>query len=360
MDDNWSNFGMIYEISQMNITEATISEYAALNKIINIVRKERQPDDPPLPLDETTNQMKNLPSFVDLKMWSVWNDDHSEMIAMGNVGLMHTDENQHMAQFDIIVHPEARCQGIGKQLLGHISAAAQADQRQLLLTDTNDRIPAGEAFMQRLGAKRGLEGHINQLRVDEIDPDLLQRWLQEGQKNTAEFELGIWEGAYPEEQLNEIVQLMELTNQQPLGDLAIEDMHITPQQLREMEKMDTASGNQRFTFFVLEKTSGKFAGYTETVWNANRPEILRQDMTGVFPEYRGKGLGRWLKAAMLTHMLTVRPQIKFVRTQNADTNAAMLHINNEMGFKPYMTSILWQIDISQVLETLNDHQTKEK
>lgn len=336
-------------IEQMNFKEATDSEFAALNKIINIVRFERQPDDPPIPLNETTNQIKNLPSFVDLKMWSVWNEDHSEMIAMGNVGLMHTDENQHIAQFDIIVHPDARRQGIGKELLGFITAAAQADQRRLLLTDTNDRIPAGEAFMQRLGAKRGLEGHVNQLRVDEIDRDLLEHWLENGQKNISEFELGIWEGAYPEEQLNEIVQLMELTNQQPLGDLAIEDMHITPQQLREMEKMDTSRGNQRCTFYVLEKANATFAGYTETVWNANRPEILRQDMTGVFPEYRGKGLGRWLKAAMMDHMLKIHPQIKFVRTQNADTNAAMLRINNEMGFKPYMTSVLWQMEISQVL-----------
>ncbi len=336
-------------IEQLNFKEATDSEFAALNKIINIVRFERQPDDPPIPLNETTNQIKNLPSFVDLKMWSVWNEDHSEMIAMGNVGLMHTDENQHIAQFDIIVHPDARRQGIGKELLDLITAAAQADQRRLLLTDTNDRIPAGEAFMQRLGAKRGLEGHVNQLRVDEIDRDLLEHWLENGQKNISEFELGIWEGAYPEEQLNEIVQLMELTNQQPLGDLAIEDMHITPQQLREMEKMDTSRGNQRCTFYVLEKANATFAGYTETVWNANRPEILRQDMTGVFPEYRGKGLGRWLKAAMMDHMLKIHPQIKFVRTQNADTNAAMLRINNEMGFKPYMTSVLWQMEISQVL-----------
>ncbi len=338
-----------YQINLLNLKSASDEEYYALNKIINTVRYERQPDDPPLPLDETTNQMKNLPSFVDLKMWCVWNEDHSEMIAMGNVGLMHTDENQHLAQFDIIVHRDARRQGIGKQLLGLITAAAQADQRQLLLTDTNDRIPAGEAFINRLGAKRGLEGHVNQLRMDELDKNLIDQWLENGQKNVSEFELGIWEGAYPEEQLNEIVQLMELTNQQPLGDLAIEEMHITPQQLREMEKMDTARGNQRCTFYVLEKASGKFAGYTETVWNANRPEILRQDMTGVFPEYRGKGLGRWLKAAMIDHMLMIHPQIKFVRTQNADTNAAMLRINNQMGFKPYMTSILWQMEISQVL-----------
>lgn len=343
----------LYDIQPLSVKTANATEYLALNTIINVVRYERQPDDPAIPLEETTNQMKNLPSFVDLKMWCVWNEDHSEMIAQGNVGLMYTDENKHLAQFDIIVHPNYRRQGIGKQLLGFIAEAAQADNRRLLLTDTNDRIPAGEAFMQKLGAQRGLEGHVNQLRMADLNHDLIQEWLEQGQKNVSEFELGFWEGNYPQEQLQEIVALLDLTNQQPFGDLEVEEMHITPEQLVEMEKMDAARGNQRCTVYVIEKTSGKFAGYTETVWNANRPEILRQDMTGVFPQYRGKGLGRWLKAAMLDRQLKLHPEIKFVRTTNADTNAAMLRINNELGFKPYMTSILWQMEIIQVLEYLN-------
>ena len=71
-------------------------------------------------------------------------------------------------------------------------------------------------------------------------------------------------------------------------------------------------------YYVVERATGKFAGYSETVWNPNRPEQLRQDMTGVFPQYRGKGLGRWLKAAMLEKVLRERPQVKFVRTGNAD------------------------------------------
>jgi len=347
-----------FNIQEMNVRNASLQEYQALRKLMDVVSKERQPDDPVVPLEETINQMRNLPSFVDLKMWCVWDED-ANMLAQGNVGLIYTDNNRHLSQFDIIVHPASRRLGIGKQLLRLIAEAAIADKRNMLMTDTNDRIPAGEAFMQRIGAKRGLEGHINQLRVEELDQNLVQKWLEQGNQNKDEFELGIWEGEYPEEKLAEIVKLIELTNQQPLGELAIEEMHFTAEQLREMEKMDTARGNQRNTFYVIEKSSGKFAGYTETVWNANRPEILRQDMTGVFPQYRGKGLGRWLKAAMLDRMLELHPEIKFVRTQNADSNAAMLRINNELGFKPYMTSILWQMEISQVLDYLNKQSSRE-
>jgi GNAT superfamily N-acetyltransferase len=72
-------------------------------------------------------------------------------------------------------------------------------------------------------------------------------------------------------------------------------------------------------------------------------------MTGVFPQYRNKGLGRWLKAAMLDKVIKERPQVKYVRTGNADSNAAMLKINTELGFKPYMATALWQVEMEKVI-----------
>jgi len=341
-----------FQIHPFNVKEASQAEYAALNRHANHLRRERQPDDPPVPLEESIQGLKNIPPFVDIKMWCAWDASQTEIIALGNVELMHREENQHLAGFDITVQPEYRRQGLGRQLLALVTEASLADNRRLLMAVTIDRIPGGEAFMSRLGAQKGMEGHINQLCLADLDRNLLERWLARGRERTAEFELGLWEGPYPEEQLAAVAQLYELTNQQPWGDLEIEDSHTTPEQLRQMEQMLFARGDQRRTFYVIERTTGKFAGYTETAWNPNRPEILRQDMTGVFPEYRNKGLGRWLKAAMLDKVLKEHPEVKFVRTGNADSNAAMLKINNELGFQPYMANALWQVEISQVLEYL--------
>jgi hypothetical protein len=64
------------------------------------------------------------------------------------------------------------------------------------------------------------------------------------------------------------------------------------------------------------------------------------------------GLGRWLKSAMLDKVLKERSQVKYVRTGNADSNAAMLKINTELGFKPYMAEAVWQVDLQQVLDYL--------
>jgi mycothiol synthase len=336
--------------------QASQAEYEVLNRHINWMRAERLPDDPPIPVEETIQGLRNLPPFIDLRMWVAWDASRTEILALGNVVLVQLEENRHLAQFELSVLPEYRRQGLGRRLLAQITDIAQKVHRRLLMIETSDRIPAGEAFMNRLSAQKGLEAHVNQLRLDDLDRSLLERWLQKGQEGASEFELGLWEGPYPEEQLPEIAMLFELTNQQPHSALEVEDIHITPVQLRQLEQQLFARGNLRWTFYASEKATGKFAGYTETVWNPNRPEILRQDMTGVFPEYRNRGLGRWLKAAMLARVLKERPEVKLVRTGNADTNAAMLKINRELGFQPYMATALWQVDIERVQEYLKTSQ----
>ena len=331
---------------------ASPAEYAALNRHTNRIRLERLPDDPPIPLEETIQNLQSIPPFADFRLWAAWDPGQTEILAFGNVVFLRMEDNQHLAQFDITVLPEHRRQGLGRRMLALIASTTQQEARRLLMNNTTDRVPGGEAFMRRIGAKKGLEGHTNQLRVTELDHDRVTEWLARGRQNLAEFELGIWDGDYPDEVLQEVADLLDLTNQQPMGELEIEDMHMTPEQLRQMEKNIAARGTQRWTFYITERATGKFAGYTEVMWNPNRPELISQGMTGVFPQYRNKGLGRWLKAAMLAKVLEERPQVKYVRTGNADSNAAMLKINNELGFKPYSADALWQVELEKVLDYL--------
>jgi mycothiol synthase len=339
-----------FKIQPFSPKDATRSEYEAMNRHINAMRRERLPDDPPIPLEETIQSMQNIPPFVYERAWVAWNADRSEIIAESELVMLRMEENKHLAQVDISVFSAYRRQGLGRRMLALIAEAARAENRSHLITGTVDRIPAGEAFLLRIGAKKGLESHVNQLRIGELDRGLIERWLERGKENAPEYELGFWDGPYPEEQLSAIALLNDLTNQQPRGDLAIEDMHITPEQLRQSERSFMERGIQRWTFYVIEKATSNFAGYTEVGWSPNRPEILDQWMTGVLPEYRNKGLGRWLKAAMLDKVLKERPQVKVVRTGNADSNAPMLKINQELGFKPYMASAVWQVEVERVLE----------
>jgi GNAT superfamily N-acetyltransferase len=57
-------------------------------------------------------------------------------------------------------------------------------------------------------------------------------------------------------------------------------------------------------------------------------------------DHRRRGLARWLKGAMV---LQLDDATKHVETDNAASNASMLAINTEMGFKPWITVEIYQI-----------------
>ena len=344
------------EISPFDLRNSTEPEYAAMNVFANRLRAEQLPDDPPIPIDEMALGWRNMPSFQYIPTWVVWRADGAQIIARAHVSWLDVPENRHLVDYKIMVLPEYRRQGWARHLLPLIAETTRRENRHTLFTDTNERVPAGAEFMERLGACKGMDMHTNQLKVVELNRDLVRQWQDRARERAPGFELGCWDSAYPEDDIQAVSDLMQIMNTAPRGTLNFEDERFTPEQLREFEKAMFARGNQRWVMYVREKATGRFAGFTQVAWNPNRPQILQQMETGVFPEYRNHGLGRWLKAAMLDRVLREHPETKFVRTGNADSNAAMLKINHELGFKPYISQTIWQVEIDQVEKYLSNHQ----
>jgi mycothiol synthase len=337
------------DIRSFDLRRASDPEYAALSDFWNVMRFERVPDDPPVPLEERVPGWRMIPEREHSEAWAVW--ESNQIVAFAEVEFdALAQENTHLVWANLAVRPSHRRQGMARALLERVVEVPVRVGRRLIVSGTSDRAPAGEALMNRLGAKKALEAHLNQLLVEDLDRDLLRRWIDDGPSER--FELGLWDGPYPEDQLERICQLMDVMNTAPRGDLEMEDWKVTPDQLRDWQRQLEASGTVRWTVYATDRTTSEFVGYTETGWNPNRPEILGQWGTGVFPQYRGHGLGKWLKAAMLERALRERPTITKVRTGNADSNAPMLKINHALGFKPFIADAEWQLEVSKVLEYL--------
>jgi hypothetical protein len=56
-----------------------------------------------------------------------------------------------------------------------------------------------------------------------------------------------------------------------------------------------------------------------------------------------------MKAAQLERVLADLPEAGFVRTGNAASNAPMLAINTDLGFKPYLFVTIWQVETENAL-----------
>ncbi|NTV65477.1 MAG: GNAT family N-acetyltransferase [Oscillochloris sp.] len=334
-------------LTEVELREITDEDCAAYWVLSEAVRAEHLPDDPPITYEMFAGRCRSVPSFFTMRALFVRPAPGEPMIAAATVGFDISGENAHLAQFSVEVVAAQRRRGLGRTLLAWVAHATRENGRRSLITSTNS--PVGEIFMRRIGAHPGLENRQSQLALADLDRSLLARWQADADEAGSAFELLFWDNHYPEEYLHAFASLGEVMNTAPRGDLEIEDHKITPERIHERVASIWARGDFFWTIVAREIASGQMVGFTEIFGNPASPSILYQGATAVCPEYRGQHLGRWMKAAMLDLILSDLPAARFIRTGNAVNNAPMLTINAELGFKPYLVSIVWQIDVEQVL-----------
>ena len=179
-----------FEIESFDLKNASPAEYAAFSAFANQIRAERLPDDPPFSLEELIQRWRSIPPIVEVFQFVVRMAAKEAIIAAGDIQVSRTQDNQHLAPFNIAVLPQFRRLGLARRLLAEHVSVAQRENRRLMITQTNERTPAGESFMHRLGAEKGLEGHTNQLKISEVDRNLVQQWQARAAERAAGFELG--------------------------------------------------------------------------------------------------------------------------------------------------------------------------
>ena len=341
-------------VREFNPKTASEHELAAYHTFTNAIFHEFWPEDELPPLENTLAWLMHTPDLIDIKYWLVWDQPTQRVIARASVETWKTEENQHIAEFDINILPAYRGQGLGTRLLELVATEARQRGRRLLTSWVDQGSVSGTSFLTRLGAQPGLEMHTNQLDLATLDRELVQSWLERAPERAQGFVLETIEGRYPDDQIAAICDLFNVMNDAPRGTLEWEDEQVTAEREREWEASMLARGQQRWHMHIREVATGELAGFTVTAWNPYRPDIQQQWGTGVKPKFRNKGLGRWLKAAMLDKILRERPTVKRVRTGNADSNGPMLKINYELGFKPYKANAVWQVELDKVEQYLEE------
>ncbi|MCA1553031.1 MAG: GNAT family N-acetyltransferase, partial [Chloroflexi bacterium] len=199
-------------LQPIDIRHASEREYLALHQFDNLMRAERDPDDPPHTVIEDIQGWQNIPPFIVLHNRIVWGDDGEQIIASGGGGFADFPENRHLMFCSLEVLPDFRRRGLARLLLSHTVDAAQQANRRVLVAETYSTVPAGEAFAKRIGARMALEERISHLDMRSLDRNLVRRWIEDGQRRASDFELGFWIGSYPEADLLAICELTDVMN----------------------------------------------------------------------------------------------------------------------------------------------------
>src|SRR5947209_2561982 len=147
----------------------------------------------------------------------------------------------------------------------------------------------------------------------------------------------------PDALVRNVIVAYDTMNTAPRGEAGMEDWHHTPELIRDWDRSRREAGRERRLALAIDEATGDTAGFTELTYDPKIPHVISQQGTAVIPAHRGRGLGKWLKAAMLERALREWPNARFVRTGNADANAPMLAINPRLGFAPAWAPIIWEI-----------------
>ncbi len=350
---NWFSLpGMAIRIDHFAgaITDTDIHQ--AYNAFDNEMLAEEEPTFPRRPVIDTAAMLTQAPSHEQRHRWLAM----SGAEVVGAAALYLDDEdtaNLHLGWVDLGVLPGYRRSGVGSQLLSHVATQALDARRTTLMLDTNSLIPAGAEFMRGLGAEAGLVERANELRMADLDMGLIERWVAAGRGQSQRFELLRVDGSWPAEMVDEVVALYYVMNDAPVGDLDFNDQAFTAAHITEWEAELAGRGFARLVFAVRDLPSGRLAGYTDLGINPSFPDLGQQGDTGVFEEFRGHGLGKWLKAEMVLRLASEHSAVTRVRTENAHSNGPMLAINTAMGFTVHHEQTIWQIACDDVLAAVD-------
>lgn len=293
------------------------------------------PDDP-LPNREAVIQRLKLdqPHYLSTRYLVKTPDD--KIIGWGGFGATldtspEYETNKHLCNINIAILPDYWRQGLGTSLLTRLVEEAQTHGKSVIETGTNH--DSGRAFLKKYGATLSIEGFENRLELEDVDWDLMQSWVDKGKKRAEGVTI---ESFYecPEEILDEFTEMFtESANMAPLGDIEYRT-NIDGKLRRDYEKHIKKSGYTHYTLISREK-NGRISGMTEIFYDPCNGYKIFQELTGVRPEFRGKGLGKWLKAHMILHLRDTYPDVERIITGNAEVNAPMLSINKRMGYKKH-------------------------
>lgn len=331
-------------IQEFKPKEATREEWDLFHAYRKVRHQEVRPEDPVIPDDLVETQMKRDDPFSTSRYFGIV--DEGRVISSFSASVLKPESpgyenNKHLMFAGASVIQDLRRQGIGRLWLSKVLEMMEEYGPTVLTASTEQE--EGHAFLKWLGAEGKQEAAENRLDFEALDWPMVEQWVKEGPDRAQGTNIIFYENRMPDEILDEYCEVYtRIANTVPRDDIDMGDWVVSPAMFKEgYERLDAMDGVHHS--FITREADEKISGMTEVYYIPAREKYISQNLTGVLPEYRGKGLGKWLKAQMLLYVKDKYPNTKWVVTGNADSNAAMLAINTKLGFREYKASSTYQI-----------------
>ena len=326
------------QIQRIDAETVTDDDIPAIHELWVAAAAHDRPQDPPPPLSSLVMRLRVL--GPDRRFVHVVARDGGAVLGHAFARLSLTD-NLHLSMVDVRVHPRHRRQGIGSALLRELLVALAAEDRPVLLAES-DAGPAGDGFAAALGVKLVQASRMSLLRMADVD------WADVTALAAADhpgYRLEAYDDRVPDELLDGYARAKTAMNDAPVDDADFGDVAYSAEILR--AEWDRARGmGQPRVVFARHSGTGDIAAFTEV--QVEEPPRSHQEDTAVVPAHRGSGLGLWVKAEMLVRLRAGRPEVTELLTGNASSNRFMLAVNDRLGYRLWSEINGWQGDVAEL------------
>jgi hypothetical protein len=202
------------------------------------------------------------------------------------------------------------------------------------------------AFAEKLGFQRGGSEIQRRQDLSEVDLAQVEALRKQAAEAASDYRLLRIAGAVPSDLIDSVAVLTAAINDAPTDDMDVEDHVYNADRIRAFERAQAGWGRKLYRLIAQRISDGALAGHTILAVDPERPEWGDQYDTSVLKEHRGHRLGLLLKASMLEWVAETEPKMRYVDTWNAESNAHMIGINEQLGYRIVRRYLNWQLDLS--------------
>lgn len=317
-------------------------------RLYHAFRRRRQaecwPEDPLEPDQLAEAGLRHADPFATHHRWYAVRDGSMvslfEAHAVSPVSPEYAGSRHLLWTHAMVLRPHRR-RGIGRSWLSKV--VELADKHRATVVSMRTEQEPGHAFLRWLGAEPRFTEAENRLDLRDVDWGLVSKWAREGPQRLPRSRLELHFNRLPAALVAEFCQAVtELVKLVPWEQADHGEEIYTPATLDDWyARLELADGAHHVC--LAREADGSIAGLTDMVKYRHETGLVRQQLTAVRRDMQGRGLGKWLKAAMLQMVLEAHPDTRYVSTQNARSNAPILAINHRLGFRLHRVSTDYQI-----------------
>lgn len=321
----------------MEITELDVADDMSLRAVYDLERRAcllGREDQPHWSWQEMSGAVRR-PDPGERQYFAVGRDA-GRVVGFG-AAYLGVHDNVDKAWLDVKVDPPDQHRGHGRALLEHVASVARDAGRSVLMTeallpldrlaDHRTRIFAEAAgfTLSNVEIVRLLDLPVAQARLD--------AWSRQAAVKSSGYRIETFVNQIPDNLVPSLVVLIgQLQVDAPTGDVDWEEEQISPERFTEARASLVAAGRTMYETVAIAPDGTVAAQSTISVPPPGRLDASQWG-TFVHREHRGRNLGLAVKAANLRAVQAAHPEMRRVKTQNAETNDWMVAINVQMGFE---------------------------